>query len=160
MASGVRFFIHMEQFVIKEINEFDLGVLERINQLLNQLVSTPVDFTEEDFREILDSGSSQLFLAYVDGMIAGMLTLGTYICPTGVKYWVEDVVVDESFRGKSVGKRLIGFAIEYVHKQGKGTLMLTSKPSRVAANRLYQSVGFQLKETNVYKMQIDDSKEQ
>lgn len=142
----------MEQIVIKEISEFSVKVVEAIDKLLEQLVSTPVVFADDDLRNLLASSSSHLFLLYFEGKIAGMLTLGSYVSPTGVKYWIEDVVVDKEYRGKALGRKLIDHAVAYVAKQGKSTLMLTSKPTRVAANHLYQSAGFQPKQTNVYKM--------
>ena len=145
----------MEQIEIKEIVSFDVSVVEAVDRLLNQLVSTSMTFTDEDLKGMLASASSQLFLVYVDGQAAGMLTLGHYACPTGVKYWVEDVVVDQAFRGRTLGRKLVDFAIHYVSHQGKSTLMLTSKPARVAANHLYQKAGFQSKQTNVYKMDMD-----
>ena len=147
----------MEQIEIKEIVGFDVKVVDTVNFLVNQLVSSPIVFTEPALKQMLSSASSQLFLIYVDGQAAGMLTLGHYTSPTGVKYWVEDVVVDLAFRGRSLGRQLIDFAIDYVKHQGKATLMLTSKPARVAANKLYQSVGFQSKQTNVYKMEFDEN---
>ena len=146
----------MKQLEIKEIVEFDVKVVKAVNLLLSQLVSAPMTFSDQALRDMLASPSSHLFCAFVEGEIAGMLTLGTYMSPTGVKYWVEDVVVDHACRGKALGRRLINYAIEYVKKQGKLTLMLTSKPARVAANHLYQSVGFQTKQTNVYKMDIEN----
>ena len=146
----------MEEVRIKEIKDFDIAVVKAVNQLLTQLVTESIVFTDQALREMLSSPSSQLFLVYVEGEVAGMLTLGKYISPTGIKYWVEDVVVDDHYRGRSLGRKLIDFAIDYVKKQGKSTLMLTSRPVRVAANRLYQSAGFQLKQTNVYKMEFDD----
>lgn len=145
----------MEQITIKQIEEFDSLVLNRVNELLNQLVSKPVVFTEQAFHSLLASDASKLFLVYVDCNIAGMLTLGTYASPTGVKYWIEDVVVDQAYRGRSLGRKLINFTVDYVKGLGKGTLMLTSKPARIAANALYRSSGFQSKETNVYKMDIE-----
>ena len=131
-------------------------MVEAISRLLDQLVSAPIAFTEQNLRDMLASASSHLFLVYVEDEVAGMLTLGTYVSPTGVKYWVEDVVVDHKFRGRSLGRRLIDYAIDYVVQRGKSTLMLTSKPARVAANRLYQSAGFQTKQTNVYKMDFEE----
>ena len=82
-----------------------------------------------------------------------MLTLAHYMAPTGRKLWVEDVVVDSSLRGKSIGRALVQHAIEKAKEIG-GTLMLTSKPARVAANALYRSSGFEQKETNVYRMKV------
>lgn len=83
-----------------------------------------------------------------------MLTLGEYLAPTGRKMWIEDVVVDESARGLSIGRAMVGHAIEYAKELGGGALMLTSRPSRIAANNLYRSCDFKQKETNVYKMDI------
>jgi ribosomal protein S18 acetylase RimI-like enzyme len=81
-----------------------------------------------------------------------MLTVGIYHSPTGGKAWIEDVVVDENFRGQGLSKLLVLHAIEFVKSQHIPLLMLTSNPSRIAANKLYQSMGFERKETNVYRM--------
>ena len=81
-----------------------------------------------------------------------MVTLCIYQSPTGRKAWIEDVVVDQNYRGKGYGKVMIEKVIEQCRNRGNVTLMLTSRPSRVAANQLYKSLGFETKETNVYKM--------
>ena len=83
-----------------------------------------------------------------------MLTVGVYLSPTGSKAWIEDVVVDDMFRGRGLGRKLVTHAIDYCKSQNINTLMLTSNPKRVAANALYQSLGFERKETNVYKMNL------
>lgn len=141
-----------------EIKETKSHYIQVINDLLFQLTSSEAHFTEADLKKIVESPNSRLFFIYYDATIAGMLTLGSYISPTGEKYWIEDVVVDNKFRGKSLGKQLVEYAIDYIRKHGKGTLMLTSNPARIAANMLYQSVGFQAKETNVYRMSIEKMK--
>ena len=141
----------MEDIHIIEVTVYDPTFVPRINELLKQL--TPgICFTDQDLRDIVASPSSHLFLLFYNDVIAGMLSIGSYQIPTGLKYWVEDVVVDDCYRGKSFGRQLIMYAIDYVSRQKDATLMLTSNPSRVAANNLYQSVGFQQKQTNVYKM--------
>ena len=81
-----------------------------------------------------------------------MVTLCIYQSPTGRKAWIEDVVVDQNYRGKGYGKVMIEKVIELCRNKGNVTLMLTSRPSRVAANQLYKSLGFETRETNVYKM--------
>jgi ribosomal protein S18 acetylase RimI-like enzyme len=83
-----------------------------------------------------------------------MLTLGEYLAPTGRKMWIEDVVVDTAARGLSIGRAMVEHAIGYARGLGNGALMLTSRPSRVAANALYRSCDFEQRETNVYKMDI------
>ena len=68
--------------------------------------------------------------------------------------WIEDVVVDQNYRGKGYGKVMIEKVIEQCRNKGNVTLMLTSRPSRIVANQLYQSLGFEKRETNVYKMKF------
>jgi ribosomal protein S18 acetylase RimI-like enzyme len=84
----------------------------------------------------------------------GSLTLATFRIPTGVRAWIEDVVVDSSARGHGVGEALNIAAIEEARARGAITVELTSRPSREAANRLYQRLGFVARETNVYRYTI------
>ncbi|WFE85848.1 GNAT family N-acetyltransferase [Parabacteroides chongii] len=142
----------MEKTKIFEVKEFDPAYVGIINELLSQLISSPVPFTDTDLQTMIVSGSSHLFLISYEDEIAGMLTVGSYKTPTGQKHWIEDVVVDQRFRGKALGYKLVEHAIRYVESLGNSILMLTSSPARVAANQLYRSVGFEPKETNVYKM--------
>ena len=129
--------------------------VDAVNRLLVQLSSSPVLFTHGKLADIVASSSSHLFFAEYAGEIVGMLTIGEYLAPTGRKVWIEDVVVDEAMRGRSLGRMLVEHAITYSKTTGGGTLMLTSRPSRIAANRLYRSCGFEPKETNMYRMSLD-----
>jgi ribosomal protein S18 acetylase RimI-like enzyme len=86
-----------------------------------------------------------------DGTIVGTLTLAIFRIPTGLRAWIEDVVVDERARGRGVGAALTNAAIRLASDQGARTVDLTSRPSREAANRLYQRLGFVARETNVYR---------
>ena len=139
---------------VYELKEATAGLVEPINRLLRQLSSSPHPFTVDSLEAIVNSANSHLFIAEVDGVVAGMLTLCDYFAPTGRKMWIEDVVVDEAARGRSIGRLLVNTAIEYAKSIGPGTLMLTSRPSREAANALYRSCGFVFKETNNYKMDV------
>ena len=85
------------------------------------------------------------------GTILGMLSLATFAIPTGVRAWVEDVVVDAGTRGMGAGQQLVEAAVAHAQKIGARTVDLTSRPSREAANRLYRRCGFELRETNVYR---------
>lgn len=84
--------------------------------------------------------------------ILGMLTLVTFEIPTGWRAWIEDVVVDSAARGQGAGAALVAAAVDIAKKRGAKTVDLTSRPSREAANRLYQRAGFELRETNVYRI--------
>lgn len=125
-----------------------------MNRLLAQLSSSGACIDVAQLQALVESEASHLFLAKYKGEVVGMLTLGEYLAPTGRKMWIEDVVVDESARGLSIGRAMVGHAIEYAQELGGGALMLTSRPSRIAANNLYRSCDFKQKETNVYKMDI------
>ena len=125
-----------------------------MNRLLAQLSSSGACIDIAQLQALVESEASHLFLAKYKGDVVGMLTLGEYLAPTGRKMWIEDVVVDESARGLSIGRAMVGHAIEYAKELGGGALMLTSRPSRIAANNLYRSCDFKQKETNVYKMDI------
>ena len=145
----------MVQLDIFEVQEATALYVEAIDRLLAQLSSSERFFTIEELRAIVDSDSSHLFLARYNGEIVAMLTVGEYLAPTGRKMWIEDVVVDVAARGNSFGRAMVEYAMEYAQKVGGCVLMLTSRPSRIAANALYRSCGFEQRETNVYKMNFD-----
>lgn len=139
---------------ITEITEYQPRYQEAVQHLMDQLTTHPVELTENMFKQILSSKNSHLFFLWQDDEIAGMLTVGTYFSPTGSKAWIEDVVVDSRYRGKGLSKKLVAHAIAFTKSLHISTLMLTSNPKRIAANKLYQSMDFKTKETNVYKMSL------
>jgi ribosomal protein S18 acetylase RimI-like enzyme len=103
----------------------------------------------------VESPATTLFIARPPtGEILGTLTLVTFRIPTGVRAWIEDVVVDERARGQGVGEALTRAALAAARKSGAQTVDLTSRPSREAANQLYQRLGFKLRETNVYRYDL------
>ena len=139
---------------IIEISTYSTEYHEAMQHFLDQLTTNPMTLTEAMFRQLLESTNSHLFFLMKDNQIAGMLTVGIYYSPTGGKAWIEDVVVDESFRGQGLSKLLVAHAIEFVKGKQIPLLMLTSNPKRIAANKLYQAMGFGRKETNVYRMKF------
>jgi len=138
---------------IEELTDFSAQALDAINGLLPQLSPSAVALDESDLRNIVDSESTKLFLAIDEDGVFGMLSLVLFRIPTGRKAWVEDVVVDEKARGRGVGKLLTEHAIQVAREHGAHSVDLTSRPSREAANALYQRVGFEQRETNVYRFQ-------
>jgi ribosomal protein S18 acetylase RimI-like enzyme len=122
--------------------------------LIPQLSKSNPPPTKEQLSDIIASEASVLFVARVEGKIAGALTLATFRIPTGVRAWIEDVVVDSEARGHGVGEALNMAAIEEAKNRGAITVELTSRPSREAANRLYQRIGFIERETNVYRYSL------
>ena len=144
----------MDGLEIFELKEVCNSYVEPVNRLLAQLSSSGACIDAEQLKALVECGASHLFLAKYKGEVVGMLTLGEYLAPTGRKMWIEDVVVDAAARGLSIGRAMVDHSIGYAKGLGNGVLMLTSRPSRIAANSLYRSCDFQHKETNVYKMDI------
>jgi len=122
--------------------------------LIPQLSKSNPPPSRADLNAIISSEASVLFIARVNGKIAGALTLATFRIPTGVRAWIEDVVVDADARGHGVGEALNMAAIAEARRRGAITVELTSRPSREAANRLYQRIGFVQRETNIYRFSL------
>ena len=138
-----------------ELTEVSVAALTSINKLLPQLSAKASKLTLNDLQDLADSESTRIFLASDDSsQISGMLSLIVMRIPTGKKAWIEDVVVDEGARGMGVGKSLMNHAKENAKNLGVKSVDLTSRPSRLDANRLYKSLGYQIRETNVYRYSI------
>lgn len=142
----------MSHIDIFEVKQCKPEYLEAVNRLLRQLCSSPCVMSSESLQRIVDEPQSHLLLLAVEGRVVGMCTVGFYCSPTGCKAWIEDVVVDETCRGQHLGEALVERAVDFARSIGFDTLMLTSRPARVAANRLYQKIGFEQKPTNVYRL--------
>jgi ribosomal protein S18 acetylase RimI-like enzyme len=135
--------------------EVTAEVVDAFARLIPQLSRSNPPPTRERLAEIVDSPATDLLVAYDDdGMIVGSLTLALFRIPTGLRAWIEDVVVDEAARGQGVGEALNRAALDRAREAGATTVDLTSRPSREAANRLYQRLGFELRETNVYRITL------
>jgi ribosomal protein S18 acetylase RimI-like enzyme len=139
---------------IIEVTEVTDEVVDAFAKLIPQLSSSNPPPDRKSLEAIVDSDASILLLAVEDETILGSLTLVVFSIPTGVRAWIEDVVVDEAGRGKGVGGALNKAALDRARALGATTVDLTSRPSREAANRLYQRLGFELRETNVYRYKL------
>lgn len=132
----------------------DQSIVSAFAQLIPQLSSSNPAPDGAALQRIVDHDATTLFLAHLDGRIVGSLTLAVFPIPTGVRAWIEDVVVDEGVRGHGVGEALNRAALERARSLGAITVDLTSRPSREAANRLYKRLGFVERETNVYRYEL------
>ena len=125
-------------------------------RLTPQLSSSSPPPDREQLAEIVGSPATSLLIARgEDGTIAGSLTLVIFRIPTGLRAWIEDVVVDREARGQGVGEALNRYAIDVAAEHGARSVDLTSRPSREAANRLYQRLGFEPRETNIYRIGLE-----
>jgi len=132
-------------------------VVEAFARLIPQLSRSNPSPSAEELVAMAGSEASVLLIARDPergGEIVGSLTLAMFRIPTGLRAWIEDVVVDESARGRGVGEALNQAALARARDAGCRTVDLTSRPSREAANRLYQRIGFTLRETNVYRFDL------
>jgi ribosomal protein S18 acetylase RimI-like enzyme len=140
---------------VEIVTEVTPELVDAFARLVPQLSKSSPPPTAAELTEMVAAGASDVLVARVDGRIAGTLTLVVFRIPTGVRAWIEDVVVDDEARGHGVGEALNRFAIDLARSKGAKTVDLTSRPSRVAANRLYQRLGFVARETNVYRFELE-----
>ena len=139
---------------VEECNEVSDELVAAMALLVPQLSSSSPPPDAAALMEIVESGSTHLLVAIdddADGAIVGSMTLAVFRIPTGLRAWIEDVVVDGDARGKGVGEALNRAALEIAERLGARSVDLTSRPSREAANRLYQRLGFVQRDTNVYR---------
>ena len=139
---------------VTEATSVDDELVEAFERLIPQLSRSNPPPSREQLEEMVAAPSSVVFVARLDGTIVGSLTLALFRIPTALRAWIEDVVTDEAARGHGVGSALTLAAIERARDAGAKTVDLTSRPSREAANRLYQKLGFELRETNVYRYAV------
>ena len=140
---------------IFEVTEMSQKVYDAFERLLPQLSSSAKIPTWDELSDLIASKAG-IVLAAVDDedpeeKILGTMTLVVFRIPTGVRAWVEDVVVDKEARGHGIGEKLIRASIERAKEEGAKTIDLTSRPSRVEAHRLYKRCGFEMRETCVFR---------
>ncbi|HEY3702089.1 MAG TPA: GNAT family N-acetyltransferase [Acidimicrobiales bacterium] len=137
---------------VEAATEVTAELVEAIAGLVPQLSSSSPPPSPAELAEIVESPATTLLVARLpEGEIVGTLTLVVFRIPTGVRAWIEDVVVDDSARGRGVGEALNEEAIRRAVAAGARSVDLTSRPSREAANRLYRRLGFEVRDTNVYR---------
>ena len=137
--------------VASEATDELVAAFQRLIPQLSQRSTPP---TKVELAEMIGSPASDVLVARLDGVVVATLTLVTFRIPTGVRSWIEDVVVDDGARGHGIGEQLNRFAVELARSKGATTVDLTSRPSRAAANRLYQRIGFKPRDTNVYRYDL------
>jgi ribosomal protein S18 acetylase RimI-like enzyme len=136
---------------IEQVVRVDDELVAAFERLIPQLSSSSPPPSRAHLESMVANDDNVLFVARVDGVVLGSLTLAFYRIPTGLKAWIEDVVVDAEARGRGVGELLNRAALDEARLRGAKDVSLTSRPSREAANRLYLRMGFEARNTNVYR---------
>lgn len=139
---------------IKILKEVDEKAVTKIHKLIFQLANEEITPNLEDFQNFLNLPNTYFFVAIAENEIVGIGTFVYYVIPTGKKGWIEDIVVDENQRGKGIAEKLIRKMLETAKTIGMTQVNLTSSYSRIAANKLYQKIGFYTRETNVYRIDL------
>jgi ribosomal protein S18 acetylase RimI-like enzyme len=140
---------------VEEATELTPALLEALARLVPQLSQSAAPIGEAELAEMVASPVTRLLVARLPETeaIVGTLTLVLFRIPTGVRGWIEDVIVDEAARARGVGEALTAEAVRLADEAGARTLDLTSRPSRQAAHRLYSKLGFEVRDTSVYRHQ-------
>ena len=128
---------------------------DALNRLVPQLSSSAKPLSDADVVRMTTDHDVVLFVAKNDDVIVGTLTLVVFAIPSGQRAWIEDVIVDGDVRGLGIGAALTNAAVEEGRRRGVRTIDLTSRPSREAANKLYQKLGFEIRDTNVYRFFLE-----
>lgn len=141
---------------VEIVTEVTDELVEAFARLIPQLSRSSPPPSREELRAVVEAAGSFLLVARdARGAIVGTTTLVTFRIPTGMRAWIEDVVVDDAARGQGAGEALTTEALRLAREAGARTVDLTSRPSREAANRLYRRVGFEPRDTNVWRMTLE-----
>jgi ribosomal protein S18 acetylase RimI-like enzyme len=141
---------------VEVVGQVTSEVVEALGRLLPQLSRSATPLDRQALERIVSSPASVLLVAREQDKIVGTLTLVMFPIPSGLRARIEDVVVDEAARGLGAGTALTREALRLARRQGARTVDLTTRPSREAANRLYARLGFQLRESHVYRFTLEE----
>jgi ribosomal protein S18 acetylase RimI-like enzyme len=140
---------------VEVLDEVTAETVEAFARLLPQLSGSAPPPDAAALATIVSSPSVTVLVARSEGKIVGSLSLAMFPIPTGLRAWIEDVVVDESARGQGAGSVLTQEALRLARQAGARTVDLTTRPSREAAGRLYERAGFAQRETRLYRYAFD-----
>lgn len=143
-----------DSVVIEIASTVDDELVAAFDMLIPQLSSSSPPPGRDALDELVGGADTDVFIARVNGAIVGSLTLAFYRIPTGLKAWIEDVVVDDAARGHGVGRLMNEAALDRARERGAKNVSLTSRSSREAANRLYLRIGFEVRDTNLYRYSL------
>ena len=140
---------------IQELTEYGPQVAGELDVLMREL-SPGAATTVERVRRVVEDPNMHQYAAFEEGRMVGCATLCVCHTPEMVIGFLEAVVVASAFRGRHIGRQIMERIISDAGSFGVQQIHLTSNPKRVAANALYQALGFERKETNVYIMKLNN----
>ena len=140
---------------VQVLDEVTGEVVEAFGRLLPQLSRSARPLGQAELEAIVKCPANTVLLARSAGAITGTLTLVMFPLPSGLRAWIEDVVVDESARGQGTGEALTSGALRIARAAGARTVDLTSRPARAATGRLYERLGFAIRDSRVYRFTVE-----
>lgn len=140
---------------IKEIVIYSSQVVDYLNALMHELSPSAVA-TEERVRKVIEDPNMHQYAAFDNDRMVACATLCVCHTPEMKIGFVEAVVVAVEYRGQHLGRKIMERIISDARAFGVQQIHLTSNPQRIAANGLYQALGFEKKETNVYVMKLNN----
>ncbi|HKH31224.1 MAG TPA: GNAT family N-acetyltransferase [Gaiellaceae bacterium] len=139
---------------IEVVDSVSSELVDAVAALLPRLSSASPP-SRRELEAIVDAPATSFVIARDGDSVLGTLTVAVFRIPTGVRAWIADVVVDESARGRGIGEALTLRAVEIARDAGARSVELTSRPTREAANRLYRRLGFEERETKVFRLTLE-----
>ena len=121
---------------------------------MSQLSSSRLPINETELRSVLNNPASEVVILKHNKSIIGTGSIFFGQTLYGVWAFIEDVVVDKDYRGQGLGEGIMLALIKRAKNRKIEGIRLTSRPERVAANRLYKKLGFKLKRTNYYALEF------
>ena len=148
--------MEQKEIIIEQVTTVSENIASEIKSLAQKIGHNYKELTDTDFVDMVSSPNTFLFVAKnEEGKIAGMITLLVFRIPYVKKGYLDDLVVDEAFRGKGIAKLLMEHAVDFAKEKGVAYVDLTARPRREEGNSLYEKFGFQKRDTNVYRLIID-----
>lgn len=141
--------------IIERVTEIDEKTVKSFQYFIPELTNEKDRIpTKKDLENVVSSPNTYLLIAKEEDNIIGTLTLVFYWVPSGIKTWIEDVIVSDNARGKGVATALMWHALNLARENGAEKVDLSSRPWRNAANNLYLKMGFEERDTNMYRLYI------
>jgi len=140
---------------VEEVRQVTAETLEAFKRLIPQLSRSAKPVDAALLERLVSSEALTLLLARMDGKIIGTLSLAMFPTPTGVRAWIEDVVVDDAVGRQGAGTALVNEALRLAREAGARTVDLTTRPAREAAGRLYEKAGFHQRDSRVYRYPLE-----
>jgi ribosomal protein S18 acetylase RimI-like enzyme len=141
----------MTNLKIEVVKQFDPSLLQAVASLLPQLTSSGRMMTADELRAMIASPLTTLFIAKDEDKIVGMISMNVVQMPTGLRSYLEDLVIDSAYRQRGAATALLQAAIDLARSSGARTLNMTSRSSRKGTIRLYERLGFRRRDTNAFR---------